>query len=164
MKNKVWLLLISVCVILAGVYFCYIRQVGISISKGDKLGAMKVVSIDPFNTEQSFKDPALMKLSSRNMTVRLQGPIIIKGTYFHPDEEKELLSGFCMKDFDKTSLEKLPQLSWIKEPFVFCFRNYHFANEKLGYTTQKVTVIIDNFILNSFPNVSNSAELVDVKL
>lgn len=132
-------------------------------SKGDKLGAMTVVSVEPFNTGQLTDSPEFMKLALNNMRLLLSGPIEVTGTYTHVLIDEYQFSEYCMSDFDAASLSRLPRPSLnMDEPYL-CFRNRDLAKSSLGEESRVVTVKIDNYELISYPSeVTDSFDLIEV--
>ncbi|MEK7568247.1 MAG: hypothetical protein AAB498_01290 [Patescibacteria group bacterium] len=129
------------------------------VSVGDVLGAMKVVSVAPFNSGQYSTDPKMMKIGPRNIRITLQGPIEITGAYSAVHSEIGF-DGYCMLVSDVVSLARLPVLPVRGGPpdirSYFCFRNAGRARQKLGEESRTVTVKIDNYELRAYP-----AEVVD---
>ncbi|MEK7128791.1 MAG: hypothetical protein AAB858_00370 [Patescibacteria group bacterium] len=136
------------------------------VSVGDVLGAMKVVSVAPFNSGQYSTDPKMMKIGPRNIRITLQGPIEITGAYSAAHSEIGF-DGYCMFVSDAASLARLPALPVRGGPpdirSYFCFRNAETARQKLGEESRTVTVEIDNYELKSYPaEVVDWADLVEV--
>jgi hypothetical protein len=138
------------------------------ISKGDKLGGMTVMGVEPFNSGQYSKDPAMMKLGPKNAKIILKGPIVVTGTYELVISEIGF-SGYCMTGFDEISISQIPSLLKEGKPkaSLFCFRDKDekFITSKLGDGKQshQVTIKIDNYELNSYPSeVTDRSDLVEV--
>ena len=135
------------------------------VSVGDKLGAMTVISVAPFNTGQYSQDPSLMTLGSTNAHVVLKGPIEITGMYSGYFSSPIGFDGYCMNSFDAASLSKLPTLPGNPEApqRSFCFSNTDYVKKELGEKASRVTILIDNYELNSYPaEVIDNAQLVSV--
>ena len=170
------LLTIIAALILGGGAYYYVQKLkpsivstvgtGTSFVKvGDSLGTMKVVSVNPFNSEQYASDSESIKIGPNNAKVILKGPILVTGTY-HFINSGVGFSGYCMSNFDVASLSRLPSLPGVSHGdagYTFCFRNEDFAKQKLGEKSRIVTVKIDNYELNSYPSeVIDWADLVGV--
>jgi hypothetical protein len=135
-----------------------------SISKGDKLGAMTVVSVAPFNSGQYSDDPESMKIGPENVKLVLVGPIEVTGTYEVVHSEIGF-DGYCMTNFDAPSLSRLPSLPGGNAlSGFFCFRNEKKVIAELGEDAKTVTVEIDNYELNRYPSeVVDWTNLVNVQ-
>lgn len=140
-----------------------------SVSAGDKLGAMTVVSVAPFNTGQYSTDPKMTQLGPQNAKIILKGPIEITGMYSTEQPDMGGSTGPCMSVSDAASLARLPVLpgNGVRPDipsYSFCFRNQKAAEQQLGKESRTVTVAIDNFELNAYPaEVMSWADLVDVQ-
>ena len=139
------------------------------VSVGDILGAMKVVSVAPFNSGQYSTDPKMTKIGPQNIKILLKGPIEITGTYSTQQPGMGGSSGPCISVSDATSLARLPVMPVRGGPpdiraYFFCFRNNgESVEQQLGKESRTVTVEIDNFELNSYPaEVMSWADLVGV--
>lgn len=131
------------------------------VSVGDILGAMTVVSVAPFNTGQYSSDPKMMQLGPQNIRVNLKGPIEVTGAYSTVHSGIGF-DGYCMSVSDAASLSRLPVLPAGVRSY-FCFRNGETAQQKLGKQSRTVTVMIDNYQLNSYPSeVVDWADLISV--
>jgi hypothetical protein len=131
------------------------------VSVGDILGAMTVVNVAPFNTGQYSSDPKMMQLGPQNIQANLKGPIEVTGAYSAVHSGIGF-DGYCMSVSDVASLSRLPVLSSGVRSY-FCFRNGATAQQKLGEKSRTITVIIDNYQLNSYPSeVVDWADLVSV--
>lgn len=132
------------------------------VSVGDKLGAMTVVSVKPFNTGQYSPDPKMMQLGPQNIQANLKDPIEVTGAYSAVHSGIGF-DGYCMSVSDTASLARLPALPGGPSRPYFCFHNSETAKQKLGETSRTVTVTIDNYQLNSYPSeVVDWADLISV--
>ncbi len=129
-----------------------------SVSIGDTLGEMVVVELTPFYVTEYSDDIAIREIKPNDIKVRLQNPILVTGEYEHISDAIGF-DGYCMSQFDDTTLARLPYVS-VYYPMVevygepsgrFCFRNQEFAVSELGEVKKIVTVVIDNYELNSYP-------------
>lgn len=137
------------------------------VSVGDILGAMTVVGVAPFNSGQYSTDPRSMIIGPRNVQITLKGPIEVTGAYSAVHSAIGF-DGYCMSSIsDAASLSRMPVFPVRGGPpdirSHFCFRNGETARQKLGEESRTVTVMIDNYQLNSYPaEVVDWADLIDV--
>jgi len=115
---------------------------------GDKIGAMKVVSIGEYNGNVLF-----------------EGEVTISGSYKVITDDDLLGSIWCMEDLDDASLKLIPQEVDDERSVWFCFNNEDKASVLLGNESlEKVTVSIDDYYINlKQSSVYNTATLVEVK-
>ena len=152
-----------VLIIIAGLWSYQNNYFKKGPSQGVRINEMKIISIQPFNSGQYSKEPSLMETGPQNVKILLKGPVTVTGTYFEENNESGF-SGYCMNNFNSEFLGKLPYDISNTKVKIFCFRNADFAHERLGTSTKKITVLIDNFEINFYPSeVVDWADLVDVK-
>lgn len=131
------------------------------VSVGDVLGAMTVVSVKPFNTGQYSPDPKMMQLGPQNIQANLKGAIEVTGAYSAVHSGIGF-DGYCMSVSDAASLSRLPVLPAGVRSY-FCFRNGETAQQKLGEKSRTITVMVENYQLNSYPaEVVDWADLISV--
>ena len=151
-------------IIIAGLWSYQSNYFKKSPSQEVRTNEMKIISTQPFNSGQYSADTSLTKIGHNNVKILLKGRAIITGTYTYERNESGF-SGYCMSNFNSNFLGKLPYDISNEEVKIFCFRNESFAYEKLGTSTKKITITIDNFEFNSYPaEVMNWADLVDITL
>lgn len=134
------------------------------VKVGDTLGAMTVISAEPFNSGQYSTDPASTVMGPRNIKVVLRGPIEVTGTSALVHSPIGF-DGDCMSEFDSESLSRLPTLPGEPPPpyRIFCFRDAASVEKILGTETRRVTVLIDTYELNSYPaEVMDYADLAGI--
>lgn len=177
MKNKKYLMPLVLLLVIISIFYLRdylnksvpnngLKQQNLQTFQPDNASStnkMEVIHAEPFNSGQYSKVPSLTEIGPNNVKILLRGPVVVTGEYSFINSEIGF-SGYCMKDFNQEFLGTLPYGLSNKDIKIFCFKNGNLADSKLGRDTKRVSVIINNFELNSYPaEVMNWADLVEVK-
>lgn len=146
------------------------------VQPGDKVAELTVTSVGPVDESSGARDPLDSDAPIPNASVRFSGQVVVTGYYTAVSEarQRELAdeAGYynpshrvCMREIDKDSAARLPQMAGDSRSLSFCFRNIDEAAAALGEDTEgKATVVIDDYTINVFPSeVTNYARLVEVQ-
>lgn len=121
---------------------------------GDKVGSMTIEAIGQYSPNTTNVAP--------NYRIEFSGQEIVSGRVRSQVGEFSGSAAVCMSDFDPNSLERIPRLVDDTRIAVICFMN---VAEALALfpegTEQAATVIMDNYIINSYPSeVLNTASVI----